>query len=455
MNVIKIIVTAFAGFLTTSNPTVDLKLKLFNQPSSNITIIAYSNNPEIEFSQDTFVFTSSNYEDVQDLIVTYRPDNNNIKTEEKIQIVFSYSGAATGTQTLNLIGISPKNNPLALDRPVFSDTFYRYNIYNDISVNSYESISTKRHSLKANIWKNGQFPSFQDTVNQIEENFTGVTEFTTLDSFQSMRRVRVDMDGGEFYDYGYIIEPTSISQPKLIWVNYGHGSAFDINDTDHMIESFLKKGYVVCVKHLSLNGLNNTTRNPPLTTVDVAGHNLLDLIENDTLNPVKYFIESQIRITNQALKLYPQLDSTYYMIGISGGGWSTAITAAVDTRILKSFSVAGIQPIWANSLTNPSTTDWEQGYEYESESEWHNYLRDSCSYMDVFLLASQDREHYHFRNTTDPCCFSGYDWKAWSPKIQALSKHWANGKFKVFEYKAPTHKYDTEKMLLNLLELID
>ena len=35
---------------------------------------------------------------------------------------------------------------------------------------------------------------------------------------------------------------------------------------------------------------------------------------------------------------------SYYMVGISGGGWTTTLSAAIDDRISKSYSVAGTSP---------------------------------------------------------------------------------------------------------------
>lgn len=450
------IITAFSGFLTVNENTVDLGISLNTEPASDVTVEVICNNPRVYISNRSLTFNSDNYNDQQFVTIQYNTDKNNTLSEENISVTFKYTGGKNGSRSLSFKGINPIKNPLSPLRPAFSEVFYTYDIYQDIHVYSNAQINAARQTLIDAIWKNNDYSDTELGVDQVTENFTGVSEFTSLPSFSSMRRVRVDMDDGEFYDYAYIIEPVSITKNNLVWVNYGHGSAFDINETDDVIEEFLSRGYIVCTKHLSLNGLNNTTRNPPITTVGVVGHNLLPLIETATLNPVKYFIESQIRVTNYALSIYPQLNqNNYYMMGVSGGGWSTAITAAIDTRIKKSFSVAGIQPLWANPLTNPSTSDWEQGYEGFPESDWHIFLANTISYMDVFILAAQNREHYHFRNITDPCCFSGHDALGWGPKLQALVKHFANGKFDFFLYSAPNHQYELSEQIPTVFELIE
>ena len=47
-------------------------------------------------------------------------------------------------------------------------------------------------------------------------------------------------------------------------------------------------------------------------------------------------------------------------MGISGGGWVTGVYSAIDTRIEKSFPVAGTTPIFLR-LNNPTNFgDYEQ-----------------------------------------------------------------------------------------------
>ena len=40
---------------------------------------------------------------------------------------------------------------------------------------------------------------------------------------------------------------------------------------------------------------------------------------------------------------------SYYMMGISGGGWTTVLYSAIDDRISQSYSVAGTYPIFMRS----------------------------------------------------------------------------------------------------------
>lgn len=75
-----------------------------------------------------------------------------------------------------------------------------------------------------------------------------------------------------------------------------------------------------------------------------------------------------------------------YMMGLSGGGWTTTIMTAIDDRIIKGYSIAGDAP----HDISEGPRDYEQ-----------NMIKD---YRQIYKLAG-DRL-YHIYNENDPCCFS-------------------------------------------------
>lgn len=87
------------------------------------------------------------------------------------------------------------------------------------------------------------------------------------------------------------------------------------------------------------------------------------------------------------------------MAGLSGGGWTTVLYSALDTRISKSVPVAGSWPEYLRyASTNPNTIgDYEQqlpGLE--------------LSYLDLYTLATAgQRTQLQVFNSNDPCCFAG------------------------------------------------
>ncbi len=91
--------------------------------------------------------------------------------------------------------------------------------------------------------------------------------------------------------------------------------------------------------------------------------------------------------------------STIAMAGLSGGGWTTTVYAALDDRIGLSMAVAGSLPMAFRSVDPRNWGDWEQ---HEPG------LMSIADYSDLYLLGSAaDREAYLVFNEFDRCCFGG------------------------------------------------
>lgn len=82
--------------------------------------------------------------------------------------------------------------------------------------------------------------------------------------------------------------------------------------------------------------------------------------------PLRHFIEPVVVGLNY-VSLFQEW-SEIRMVGISGGGWTTAVVAGVDPRISSSFAVAGTWPEWLREAHGPGG-DLEQrltlGYELD------------------------------------------------------------------------------------------
>ena len=135
--------------------------------------------------------------------------------------------------------------------------------------------------------------------------------------------------------------------------------------------------------------------NPNPKTNVFKTHDDFRKINDESYSPLKFFIEPVIVSLNYALK------STHYnkvgMVGLSGGGWTTLMTAAVDPRIAFSYSVAGSIPreFWRTK------GDWEQ--ELPAISSIINYY-------ELYLIGAlgKNRKSRHIYNLYDPCCFPGH-----------------------------------------------
>lgn len=115
--------------------------------------------------------------------------------------------------------------------------------------------------------------------------------------------------------------------------------------------------------------------------------------------PLRYFIDPVRASLSYALSL-----RSYDMIieaGISGGGWTTTLHAAIDPRITHSYAIAGSVP-FANRAKNEG--DWEQ---------YAGIKQLDIDYDDLYLMGTIDAAGLPTRkvgllyNGVDECCFKG------------------------------------------------
>src|SRR5438445_13772028 len=105
------------------------------------------------------------------------------------------------------------------------------------------------------------------------------------------------------------------------------------------------------------------------------------------------------------------------MSGISGGGWTTHLYAALDPRIKESFPVAGSLPSYLRTGACGSfeTGDYEQNPAVSSiVSHFYNNI---ASYLDLYILASygEGRKQIQILNQYDACCFAGIRYLTYEP----------------------------------------
>lgn len=96
------------------------------------------------------------------------------------------------------------------------------------------------------------------------------------------------------------------------------------------------------------------------------------------------------------------------MSGLSGGGWTTTVVAALDPRIQRSYAVAGSTPILQR--TN-DVGDIEQQLPA---------IYPGIDYHDLYLMAVADpgRRAMVLHNDNDSCCFQGERVRLYAPELE-------------------------------------
>ena len=146
----------------------------------------------------------------------------------------------------------------------------------------------------------------------------------------------------------------------------------------------------------------------------LGSHNDLAKLVTRDIEPIRYFLEPVVVAINYSIKHLAPEDVV--MIGLSGGGWTTTLCAAIDPRIRLSVPVAGTLPDYLRVGRPGDTGDWEQYY---------SDLYKIANYLDLYVLGSSGtgRRQRQVLNKYDTCCFWGVGYRTYEkPMSDALGK---------------------------------
>ncbi|CAN5408368.1 hypothetical protein BH11BAC1_BH11BAC1_21500 [soil metagenome] len=254
--------------------------------------------------------------------------------------------------------------------------------------------------------------SLPDTVYAITD-----VQYTELDNLESMDCFEVRMKYG-INSKGYIFHPKQSNDRLLI---YHEGHKGDFINGKNAIARFLKAGFTVYAFSMPLMGKNNqpTIFLDKLGEIYLGDHELMRFLHY----PLQYFLTPVITMLNYASdKKFKDIS----MIGLSGGGWTTTLAAAIDPRINYSFPVAGTSPMYIRfRKLDKSYGDFEQIYEA---------VYSKVDYLDMYIMGSagEKRLQLQILNKFDPCCFDGDEYKEYEAISSDNVKKVQQGNFSVY-----------------------
>lgn len=210
------------------------------------------------------------------------------------------------------------------------------------------------------------------------------------------------------YSHPILIYPKGSAPSCIFLYHAGHGSQFDglkKGQSIPLIDGALQIGCLVGLFEMPRGGrgMTQVNRNQPIlkradgTTKDLTDFTLhdgfRDLSQEEQVHAISLFIQPVIDVIDMLEVEFPGLPIV--MAGLSGGGWTTSMAAAVDTRISISINIAGADP--------------EESAAYDFEQSHPVILK--YGYENIFALAGsgRSRKHVHVYNEFDSCCFKARD----------------------------------------------
>lgn len=318
-----------------------------------------------------------------------------------------------------------------------------------------EQADLTREQLIRAIWPEG-LPSTQPTSREIANT---APELAALEPslIASARHLDVDISGFDWHAHVYVVlpKPSPDAGHRLAIVHGGHmpeGPAHYLDaGLSETANQLLRDGYVVALIQMPLVAWNRDAdglvegRQLSIERRGTAGHNeLFAKIEPQLkAGTLRFFLEPIVQTINQLLAEFPE-SKQLLMIGLSGGGWTTHLYAAVDTRVNVSLPVAGALPLYARPFSPGSKGDAEQEYapifaEADTDQDGiPDAAVGTASWLEVFALGAisradqPPRKQVQVLNLYDTCCFHGEVYKSYAPPLRELTSQIRSGDWSVF-----------------------
>lgn len=271
-------------------------------------------------------------------------------------------------------------------------------------------VQARRQQLIDYVWVGTGLPKRSDLLSRNNGFTTREFDFGPGSNLSSIDELWLDMGSG-MRAGAYLLHPRE-SNGCLFVYHSGHSPSPGAEDYGMNAGGIGEPHYGLVIPILAQCGFTVLTlsmpiygawRTPTIDGVQVTSHDqLFDLVQN----PWPYFFEP-ITVFLNLLGPFRCIS----MMGLSGGGWTTTLYAAMDPRIQRSYPVAGTVPIWLRPPLE-ALADAEQVWEP---------LYSIANYSELYVMGAcgEGRKQIQCLNQRDPQCFSGTRHTQWVPKVKA------------------------------------
>jgi hypothetical protein len=293
----------------------------------------------------------------------------------------------------------------------------------EITIRNLDDALAKRDALRTYIF--GVFPS---GVAAVEKLGNGDFPEELQIPAHAAYKMTIPLAHG-FGAEAYVLVPSQNSGHAVI-MHQGHGGPWSLTmeKEGRDIRDLLHKGFVVALYKMPLFGAGT----PAYLEIGGArflrhslSHDMLPYLHFESGSFHRLFLEPVIVGIN-TLESYFHV-KTIRMIGLSGGGWTTTVAAAIDPRITVSISAAGSYPLAFRLLR-------EFRHNRGDAEQMDPLLLKIAGYLDLYILGSLEkgRKHLQILNEQDPCCFNGDLWQLYEASVMQRLSDLSGGTFQVF-----------------------
>lgn len=272
-----------------------------------------------------------------------------------------------------------------------------------ITVHSAADVAARRARLTAYVWKGAGLPTRLPRV----QAGVSVPLLRALPHLHRVDELTVPLAYG-MSSRVYHALPRPPWNGRFAIYHNGHGEPAGAMLTT--VAALLQRGYSVLI-----HAMPNMHWNAPSPAGrGGVSHDQFARMESARFSALTFFLDPVAVALNHALTVHRP--TSVQMIGLSGGGWTTTVYAAIDPRVTRSYPVAGSLPFYLRGAAPnvaSSTGDWEQ------RRDTLPGFYGAAGYLDLYVMAAAGpgRRQLQILNRFDPCCFSGVGHRSYAPAV--------------------------------------
>ena len=300
-----------------------------------------------------------------------------------------------------------------------------------LTLHDSEEVAARREALIAYLWGEQGFPQEKRPA-QVIENIQDA-RFARLSGLETIDKLVVELDYG-LRSYAYHFRPRQPNK-RLVIYHQGHLGGFERGI--ETIEFFVSRGYHVVALAMPLVGMNNrpVVVTPRFGRIVLTKHDHLKMLDR----PFQPFLEPVAVVLNHALA--EEQYQSVSMVGLSGGGWTATLCAAIDPRIQTSYPVAGSYPIFLRTRNDGHFRGAERNqWKWYLQGDWGDFeqtepsLYRIANYLELYVIGSsgEGRRQVQVLNRFDSCCFNGPRFQTYEEIVARRVQSIGPGSFRVF-----------------------